>query len=125
MSDFRRGALNDACVALAKSVYPGSMELSPDVIETLAYKYETIAIQYLDYIVMQGRDPNILTRAVTYLCDAHGIPPMGTEMSWFENMFQCVIELAVPNSLYGGDALNFLNDVRDGIVEVIEASDSD
>lgn len=120
--ELRRGALNDACIALAKSVFPGSMDLSSDLIETLAHRYQEAALRHADYIIGQERDPNIITRAVTYLTDAHGIPPMGTDVEWFILMLECVIELAVPNSNYGGDAALFLKDVSVGVAGSIEAA---
>lgn len=120
--ELRRGALNDACIDLAKSVFPGSMELSTDLIETLAHRYQKAALRHADYIIGRERDPNIITRAVTYLASAHAIPPMGTEVAWFTYMLDCVIEIAVPNSRYGGDAALFLKDVGEGVAESIEAA---
>lgn len=114
MIEFRQAALSEACHALARCVYPGAMQVSPDIAETLAHQFEKIALRHLDHVVAQGLDPNLVTRAVHYLAEAHGLEQRGTELAWFGQMLACLIELASPSSIYGGDALGFLADIQHG-----------
>lgn len=114
MIQFRQAALGEACHALARCVYPGAMQVSPDIAETLAHQFETIALRYVDFVAGQGRDPNLITRAVHYLAEAHGLQQRGTDPAWFGQMLACLIELAVPTSIYGGEALGFLDDIGQG-----------
>lgn len=114
MIEFRRAALSAACHALARCVYPGSVQVSPDIAETLAHRFESIALRQVVFVVVQGRDPNLIARAVHYLAEAHGLQHRGSDPAWFGHMLHCLIELAVPTSMYGGDALAFLDDVQEG-----------
>jgi hypothetical protein len=114
MSTLRKGALNDACRVVAMNVCPGAQN---DVIETMSHRFQEAALFHEQFIVEQGRDPNMLTKAVLYLANAHAIPPMHTEITWFENMLDCLVELAVPNSQCGEDAIAFLAEVESGINE--------
>jgi hypothetical protein len=110
-----KGALNDACLELARQVLVTKSGASNDIVETLAAKFQDEALHHLDFIISQGRDPNILTRAVHYLVDAHAIPPMSSDISWFREMLTCLVELAVPNSGLTQKGAEFLTDVQIGI----------
>lgn len=112
--EFSQRALSDACHALARCVYPGSMQVSPDIADTLAHQFEKIALRHVDFVVGQGRDPNLITRAVHYLAEAHGLQQRGSDPAWFGHLLACLIELAVPTSIYGGEALDFLEDIQQG-----------
>ena len=119
MIDFRQAALSEACHALARCVYPAAMRVSPDIAETLAHQFEKIALRQLDYVVGQGLDPNLITRAVHYLAEAHGLEQRGTDPAWFCQMLACLVELAAPSAIYGGGALDFLGDIQHGIATSI------
>lgn len=116
---FYKGALNDACLELARQVLITKNGPSNDIVETLAAKFEDEALHHLDFIIGQERDPNVLTRAVHYLVDAHAIPPMGSDISWFREMLTCLVELAVPNSGLTQQGAEFLGDVQIGIAASI------
>lgn len=120
MIEFRQPALSDACHALARCVYPGSMQVSSDIAATLAHRFEQIALRHVDFVAGQGRDPNLITRAVHYLAEAHGLQQRGTDPTWFGQMLACLIEVAVPTSMYGGEALEFLGDIQQGAALSIE-----
>lgn len=120
---FYKGALNDACLELAKHVLVTKNGMSNDIVETLAAKFQDEALRYLDFIIGQDRDPNILTRAVHYLVDSHAIPPMGSDISWFREMLTCLVELAVPNSGLTQKSAEFLKDVQIGIAESIDSAE--
>lgn len=118
-----KGALNDACIALAKQILGTKNGLSSDIVETMAAKFQDEASYHLDFITSQDRDPNILTRAVHYLVDSHAIPPMGSDISWFRSMLSCLIELAVPNAGLSSKGVEFLKDAQVGIAESINSAD--
>lgn len=115
MNVLRKGALNDACVQLATQVLSSSSGVSADLVETLAARFQHEALHHLEFIEGQGRDPNVLTRAVHYIADAHAIPHMGTDIIWFRSMMDFAVELAVPNSGLSSEGAAFLADVQDGI----------
>lgn len=83
MKFLRKGALNDACVGLAKQILSSRSGVSADLVETLAARFQDEALHHLEFTENQGRDPNLLTRAVHYIADSHAIPPMGTDAVWF------------------------------------------
>lgn len=120
----RKGALNDACTDLAKRVLWSPQGASNDVIETLAAKFENEALFHLEFITGQGRDPNLLTRAILYMAEAHAIPPMGTDIEWCRNMLSCLVELAVPNAVLSKEGSGFLVDVQVGITQSMDDADS-
>jgi hypothetical protein len=115
MNLLRKGALNDACVELAEQVLSSPQGVSTDLVETLAARYQAEALHHLEFIQGQGRDPNLLTRAVHYIANAHAIPPMGSDIIWFRSMMDFAVELAVPNSGLSNMGAAFLADVRDGL----------
>jgi hypothetical protein len=115
MNLLRKGALNDACVELAEQVLASPSGVSADLVETLAARFQDEALHHLEFIQGQGRDPNILTRAVHYIADAHAIPPMATDIIWFRSMIDFAVELAVPNSGLSDSGRAFLSDVQDGL----------
>ena len=118
-----KGALNDACLELAKQVLVTKNGVSNDIVETLAAKFQVETLYFLDFIIGQDRDPNILTRAVHYLVDSHAIPPMGSDISWFREMLTCLVELAVPNSGLTRKGAEFLKDVQIGIAASIDPAE--
>lgn len=117
-----KGALNDACLEVAKQVLSTKDGLSHDIVETLAAKFQEEALEHLDFIVGQSRDPNLLTRAVCYLADSHAIPPMGSDTAWFREMLACLVELAVPNAGLTPRGAAFLKDVQVGIADSIAST---
>lgn len=123
MTEFRQAELGEACRALAGCVYPGSTRVSPDIADTLAHRFETIALRHVDFVAGQGRDPNLVARAVHYLAESHGLQQRGADPQWFGEMLACLVELAVPASIYGGPALAFLDDLQHGIALSIGDAD--
>jgi hypothetical protein len=115
MNVLRKGALNDACMQLATQVLTSSSGVSADLVETLAARFQHEALNHLNFVEGQGRDPNLLTRAVLYIADAHAIPPLATDVIWFRSMMDFAVELAVPNSGLSDNGFAFLADVRDGL----------
>ena len=108
--------LRQACHDLARVVLAaGQPEVSNDILETLADRFYKEVADFAPGIARAGRDPNLLTRAVYYLIDAHALPLMGTDMEWFRQALVCLVELAVPGIALSNEGGAFLRDVRVGI----------
>ena len=110
------GALRDACLELARVVLAaGHSQVSNDILETLADRFYREVVDFAPGVARAGRDPNLLTRAVYYLNDAHALPLMGTDMEWFRQALVCLVELAVPGIALSDKGGAFLHDVQLGI----------
>jgi hypothetical protein len=109
-------ALQDACLDLARVVLAaGHSQVSNDILETLADRFQREVVDFAPGIARAGRDPNLLTRAVHYLIDAHALPLMGTDMEWFRQTLVCLVELAVPGIALSDKGGAFLRDLQFGI----------
>ena len=104
-------ALRAACLELSKQ----TMWVE---VQSVADGYYRTAIDYFEFIEGQGRDPNMLTRAVNYLAHTHAIPPMQDDQRWFSDMMMALIELACPNAGQTAKSAEFLNDIEAGIEEI-------
>lgn len=108
--------LRDACRDLARVVLAAGQPLvSNDILETLAARFEREAVDFAPMIARAGRDPNLLTRAMHYIIDAHALPLMGTDVEWFRQTLACLVELAVPGIALSERSGQFLRDVQLGI----------
>jgi hypothetical protein len=108
--------LQDACLDLARVVLAaGQPMVSNDILETLADRFHREVTDFAPSIARAGRDPNLLSRAVYYLIDAHALPLMGTDMEWFRQALVCLVELAVPGIALSDKGGAFLRDVQVGI----------
>jgi hypothetical protein len=109
-------ALQDACLDLARVVLAaGHAQVSNDILETLADRFHREVADFAPGIARAGRDPNLLTRAVHYIVDAHALPLMGTDMEWFRQALVCLVELAAPGIALSDKGGAFLRDVQLGI----------
>jgi hypothetical protein len=116
MSRFDEDLLRDASRDLARVVLAaGQPQVSNDILETLAAKFEREAVDFAPMVARAGRDPNLLTRAIIYITDAHALPLMGTDMEWFRQTLACLVELAVPGIALSERGGSFLHDVQVGI----------
>lgn len=57
------------------------------------YKY---ALEHEEYMVESKRDPNIIVRCVEYSAQIHAIPPMRDDIGCYQDMFQVLLNPAVP-----------------------------
>jgi hypothetical protein len=113
-------ALQDACLDLARVVLAaGQPKVSNDILETLADRFQREVADFAPSIARSGRDPNLLTRAVYYLIDAHALPLMGTDMEWFRQALVCLVELAAPSIALSEKGGAFLRDVRVGVEQAL------
>ena len=116
MSRLDEDALRDACRDLARVVLAaGQPQVSNDILETLAARFEREAVDFAPMVARAGRDPNLLTRAMVYITDAHALPLMGTDMEWFRQTLACLVELAVPGIALSERGGAFLRDLQVGI----------
>ena len=116
MSRLDEDALRDASRDLARVVLAaGQPQVSNDILETLAARFEREAVDFAPMVARAGRDPNLLTRAIIYITDAHALPLMGTDMDWFRQTLACLVELAVPGIALSERGGAFLQDVQVGI----------
>ena len=90
--------LRIACLEVARCI---AWRGNP-VDEILARSFAEIlvkeAVFHEEFLVGQGRDPNIITWAVSYLAHAHAFPPQGTDLAWFREGLAILIELCCPNA---------------------------
>jgi len=113
--------LHEACVELAHVVLASNQpDVSRDILETLADRFEREALDFALLVANAGRDPALLGRAVHYLTDAHALPLMGTDMEWFRQALACLIELAVPGIALSGKGGAFLRDLQVGIEQSLQ-----
>lgn len=121
-------ALKTACFLVAKTTKWKRKPQGVESIQHLANQFFEIAKDYEEFVCGQGRDPNLITRAVLYLANVHAIPPMQENTEWFKNMMDILIELACPNTqpaleneMFYKDIEAGISNARAGFVELIQA----
>lgn len=102
-----------ACVEVAQSIL--GRKSSPDVIETVAGRYYSIACDHQDHVRSQREGDDVIANAVRYLAHTQAIPPMGTDAAWFMNSLGTLLEVAVPNAMLDQDSERFLDQLQEGI----------
>ena len=111
-------ALHAACLGVARETLwksKGEKKSTVKEIEAHAAKLQVVALHHLEFIAEQGRDPNILVRAVRYLAHTHAIPPMRGDTGWYTDMLEVLIELACPNTDLPPKGKDFVADLRKGL----------
>lgn len=110
--------LHAACLGVAREKLwkpKGEKKSTVKEIESLAEKLHTVVLHHVEFIIEQGRDPNILVRAVRYLAHTHAIPPTRDDRGWFVDMLQVLIKLACPNTNLQPGGKAFITDLRKGL----------
>jgi len=110
-----RDELKDACYGVATNTMWDLRPVDVDEIQAVADQFFRIAEQQAQFVSEQGRDPNLVVRAVRYLNHAHAIPPMRADTRWFDDMLQVVIELACPDGAGSLELERFYRDIEEGI----------
>ena len=113
--DLNYDALQSACFAAAKETMWDVRPTDVSKIESLAKEFYTIALSNLSQILEQGRDANILVRAVVYLAHTHAIPPMHDNREWFLFMLRTLIELSCPKTIQTRESSAIFSDIESGI----------
>ena len=93
-----RDELKAACYAVATNTMWEQRPVDVKSIQAVAANFVKIAEFHEEFVVEQGRDPNLIVRAVRYLDHVHAMPPMRDDTRWFDDMLQVLIELACPNT---------------------------
>jgi hypothetical protein len=110
-----REALKAACFDVARTTMWDRRPIDVASIDAVAGSCFSIALDYLDFVQGQSRDPNLVTRAVMYLSRIHAIPPMRSDTTWFSDMLAVLIELACPNAQGAAESESFYRDIEEGI----------
>ena len=107
--------LKTTCFEIAKSTMYDLRPVNVSSIDDVATRFFKIVVKHEEYIISNGRDPNMLIRAVQYLNHHHAIPPMKDDTKWFEDMLEALIELVCPNTETNLKEDAFLHDIEEGI----------
>lgn len=110
-------ALLAACFEVARSIRWRANPVDEVLAKAAVEIYFNAAIQHEEFLVDQGRDPNIIVRAVRYIAHKHAIPPLEGNVEAFESMLDVLIELACPNQGVEEDHEAFFQDIEEGIQE--------
>jgi len=109
--------LRAACFELARAIRWKKDPVDEVIARAMVEMFYREAVFHEEFLVGQGRDPNIITRAVRYLALKHAIPPMGEDPAWFRNMVEVLVELACPNQGVTAEHEAFFQDIEQGIAE--------
>ena len=112
-----RDELKAACYEVATNTMWDRRPVDVDSIQAVAAKFFEIAEFHEEFVTGQGRDPNLIIRAVRYLNHVHAMPPMRDDTRWFDDMLQVLVELACPNTGASRDQELFYQDIEQGIAE--------
>lgn len=104
-----------ACVRVAETTLWSREPISADRIPEVAELLFNEVMKHEEFVVGQGRDPALLIRCVDYLKARHAMPPMRDDVTWFRDMFEVLVELAVPNSESSPEDELFFQDIEAGI----------
>lgn len=112
-----REALRQACFEVARSIRWRQNPVDEVLAKASVDLYFKEALHHEDFLVGQGRDPNIIVRAVRYIAHKHAIPPMDGDIDAFSAALEVLIELACPNTGVEADQEAFFRDIEEGIKE--------
>jgi hypothetical protein len=113
--DLNHAALHAACYVAAQKTMLDARPTDVQRIKKLADTFYALCLEHISRIKKQGRDPNLLVRAVTYLADNHAIQPMHDSTEWFFFMLRALLELACPEQVKNRESLDFLADIEQGL----------
>jgi len=110
-----RDRLRLACLEVARNVAWRRGPVNDVVASSFAEVLTEEAIFHEEFLIGQGRDPNIITWAVSYLAHAHAIPPSGADIAWFREGLSVLVELACPNSAGRKEDERLYREIEEGI----------
>ena len=108
-----REELRRACYRVARSAMWSRAPTDVERIQEVADSFYQEAVEHEEFVTGQGREPNVILRCVQYLERTHAFP--GTRESNFRDMFQVLIELAVPNTGARAESEQFYRDIEAGL----------
>ena len=107
-------ALNEACRAFAHRALAQGTLVDVSRIEALAQQCVEVAAEGVNAAVEAGRDPNLVVRAVQFLCTCDSLPPnAGTPLKFYE-MLSALMELACPTKAVASSNAAFFADIDFG-----------
>lgn len=107
--------LRQACFELARITKWERKPVDMASIEALGDTFYAIVQQEVSAPL--GIDEPLIASAVRYLTNAHAMPPMGEDASWFFNMLRVVLEIARPNTGIKLENKAFLREMLYGIAD--------
>jgi hypothetical protein len=112
-----RAALEERCYELARSIRWKNDRVDEVLARAMVEGYVREALFHEEYLVGQGRDPNLVVEAVRYLAQVHAIPPHEGNMEWFRTALEILVELACPNAGVTEAQRKFFEELEEGIAE--------
>jgi hypothetical protein len=109
-------ALKNACNVIARNTKWDRRPVDVASTDILASAFEQTALGFQEFVLDQGRDPNLIVRTVEYL-QVHAMPPMRDDISWFTDMLTALIELTCPNFSGSPEHEDFYRDIEEGIAQ--------
>jgi len=113
--DLDHEALKAVCFEAARKAMEDARPMDVVKIRRLADTFYHFALEHVGRIRRQGREPDILVRAVDYLARTHAIAQMHDSIEWFFFMLRALVELACPEQEQTGASAGFLDDLEEGI----------
>lgn len=113
--DLDHAALRAVCFEVARKTMEDTRPMDVEKIHRLSDTFYHFCREHVGRIKAQGRDPNLLVRAVSYLAGTHAFAQMHDSTEWFFFMIRALVELACPESVRHGETAAFLSDIEDGI----------
>lgn len=122
LKDVDLAALQIACRNLARGTLWSEQGTPEIAVAKLVGEFMRIVATQVADVIECGRDPNIVTRAVSYLTYTH-VAPVGVDAKWwFTELLTCLVELAVPSMIQTPESSAFLLDAQEGIAESLGPS---
>jgi len=112
-----RDELKAACYAVAANTLWFRSPVDVQSIQAAADLFFKTALEHEEFLIEQGRDPNLIVRAVRYLDHVFAVPPPKNETQWFYEVLYLLVELACPNTGASRDQELFYQDIEEGIAE--------
>jgi hypothetical protein len=113
--DLDHAELHAACYVAAQKTMMDARPTDVTKIKKLADTFYAFCLEHISRVKKQGRDPNILVRAVIYLAHTHAIQPMHDSTEWFFFMLRGFLELASPEMVQTSESLAFFSDIEEGL----------
>jgi hypothetical protein len=110
-----RDALKAACFEAARTAMWDRRPVDVASIDAVASQFFSIALDHEQFVQGQDRDPDLITRGVSYLSRTHAIPPVRNDTTWFSDTLAVLIELACPNAQGSSESESFYLDIEAGI----------
>lgn len=113
--DLDHEALRAACFEAARKTMEDARPTDVEKIRRLSDTFYHFAREHVLRMRKQGRDPDILVRAVAYLARTHAIVQMHDSTEWFFFMLRALVELACPERKQAEETIAFFGDIEEGI----------